>query len=201
MKNGLRIRQRIVKRLFDLFFSILGLVIFFPIITIFIVLATITSWKIGLYSQKRVGFQGEIFRMLKIRSMRGGVKMKDITVKDDPRITTFGRFLRKYKFDELPQLWNVFIGEMSLVGPRPDVPGYADKLKGEDRIILTVKPGITGPATLKFRKEEELLAEQEDPIFYNDHIIWKEKVKINIEYVKNWSLSKDVNYIIRTVFG
>ena len=123
-----------------------------------------------------------------------------VTVKNDPRINSLGKFLRRTKLDEIPQFWNVFIGDMSLVGPRPDVPGYADKLRGEDRMILTVRPGITGPATLKYRNEEQILALQNDPKKYNDEMIWKDKVEINKEYVKNWSFKNDLRILLDTFF-
>ena len=124
-----------------------------------------------------------------------------VSVKGENRITPLGVVLRKYKLDELPELWNVLIGDMSFVGPRPDVPGYADKLKGEDRRILLLKPGITGPASLKYRNEEELLAEQENPQKYNDEVLFPDKVRINIEYLDNWSFWHDIKIIIYTVLG
>ena len=124
-----------------------------------------------------------------------------ITTSKDPRITKFGHFLRKTKLDELPQLWNVLIGQMSFVGPRPDVPGYADQLEGDDKIILSVKPGITGPASLAFKDEEELLAQKDNPKQYNDEVIWPQKVKINKDYIRNYSFKNDIKYIIETVFG
>ncbi len=124
-----------------------------------------------------------------------------ITIKEDKRITIFGKFLRKFKIDELPQLINVLLGDMSFVGPRPDVKGYADELKGKDRIILRVKPGITGPATLRFKNEEEILANQIDPLKYNDEVIWKEKIKINKNYIENWTLIGDLKFILKTIFG
>ena len=116
------------------------------------------------------------------------------------RITKLGKFLRRYKLDEIPQIFNILKGDMSWVGPRPDVFGYADKLEGEDRIILSVKPGITGPAQLKYRNEEEILSKVKDPKLYNDNIIWKDKVKINKDYIENWSFTNDVNYLLRTIF-
>lgn len=201
MNQGLISWQKHLKRLFDLFFSFIGLVfLFFPIL-ILILISTISTDKFGLYRQQRIGYQGKGFYLLKIRSMIANVDGGQITLKNDPRITSFGKFLRKYRLDEIPQIWNVFTGDMSLVGPRPDVPGYADLLTGEDRIILSVKPGITGPATLKYKNEEELLAEVDDPQKYNDEIIWKDKVKINKEYIKNWSLKGDVIYLLRTFFN
>jgi lipopolysaccharide/colanic/teichoic acid biosynthesis glycosyltransferase len=124
-----------------------------------------------------------------------------ITLKGDSRVTMFGNFLRRFKLDELPQLYNVFIGDMSLVGPRPDIIGYADKLEGKDRIILTIKPGITGPATLAFRNEESILSNQDDPFAYNNEVIWLKKIELNRQYVENWSLKKDINYIFQTIFN
>jgi lipopolysaccharide/colanic/teichoic acid biosynthesis glycosyltransferase len=124
-----------------------------------------------------------------------------ISVKGESRITPLGAKLRKYKLDELPELWNVLIGDMSFVGPRPDVPGYADKLEGEDRRILLLKPGITGPASLKYRNEEELLAQQEDPQKYNDEVLFPNKVRINIEYLDHWSFWNDIKIIIYTLLG
>ena len=115
------------------------------------------------------------------------------------RCAEIGKFFRKTKIDELPQLQNVLIGKMSFVGPRPDVPGYADKLEGDDRIILTVRPGITGPSSMKYKDEEELLEKQDDPRGYNDNVIWPDKVIINREYIRNWSFKKDIAYIIKTV--
>lgn len=112
-----------------------------------------------------------------------------------------GAKLRKYKIDELPELWNVLIGDMSLVGPRPDVPGYADNLQGGDRRMLLLKPGITGPASLKYRNEEELLAGQDNPQKYNDEVLFPDKVRINIEYLDNWSFWNDIKIIVYTVFG
>ena len=124
-----------------------------------------------------------------------------VSVAGENRITPFGAKLRKYKLDELPELWNVLIGDMSFVGPRPDVPGYADKLVGEDRKILLLKPGITSPASIKYRNEEELLAQQIDPIKYNDEVIFPDKVKINLNYLENWSFITDIKLIIYTILS
>jgi len=200
MKEGLDNNQKFLKRLFDLFFSFIGLCILMIPMLVLIVVATISTGKFGLYSQNRVGLHGKIFVMYKIRSMKEGDDSIGITLKNDPRITRFGRFLRNFKLDETPQLWNVIIGDMSLVGPRPDIEGYADQLLGEDRIILSIRPGITGPATLKYKNEEALLASQPDPIHYNDHVIWKDKIEINKQYIGNWSLKGDILYILRTFF-
>jgi lipopolysaccharide/colanic/teichoic acid biosynthesis glycosyltransferase len=131
----------------------------------------------------------------------GSDRLGSITTGIDKRITPIGKILRKYKLDELPQLWNVLTGTMSFVGPRPDVRGYADTLTGEDRVILSIKPGITGPASLYFRNEEELLAKVENPSKYNDEVIWPLKVKINREYIEHYKFIQDIQYILATVLG
>ena len=154
-----------------------------------------------IFKQKRIGQHGKLFTMYKFRSMTVNHSGSSISVKGESRITPLGAKLRKYKLDELPELWNVLIGDMSFVGPRPDVPGYADKLEGEDRRILLLKPGITGPASLKYRNEEELLAQQEDPQKYNDEVLFPNKVRINIEYLDNWSFWNDIKIIIYTILG
>lgn len=154
--------------------------------------------KNGLFKQIRIGKNGKPFIIYKFRTLKGEPS-SNITTSNSPS-SPWGRFLRKTHLDELPQLFNILIGDMSFVGPRPDVPGYADKLSGDDRIILTVRPGITGPAQIKYRNEEEILAQQQDPIRYNDEVIWKDKVAINKEYVKNWSLFKDLYYLWKTLF-
>jgi len=154
-----------------------------------------------LFRQKRVGQYGELFTMVKFRSMTVAHGGSSISVAGEARITPLGAKLRKYKLDELPELWNVLIGDMSFVGPRPDVPGYADKLVGEDREILQLKPGITGPASLKYRNEEEILASVEDPISYNDEVIFPDKVRINREYMEEWSFWGDIRIIFKTVLG
>jgi len=201
MSEGLHQHQKIIKRLFDLFFSFLGLLIFLTPIFILIVLATISTNKNGLYRQNRIGLAGSVFIMYKIRSMKLGESNNGLTLINDARITRFGRFIRTYKLDELPQLWNVLKGDMSLVGPRPDIPGYADNLKGGDRLILSVRPGITGPATLKYMNEEEVLSKQLDPLEYNNQVIWKDKVELNKQYIKNWSFTQDIKYIIETILS
>ena len=188
------------KRVFDLFFSIIGIAVTFPIMLIAWVVASIETKSNGLFMQKRVGKDGKLFNVLKIKTMKeiDGVETT-VTTSKDRRITKSGAFFRKYKIDELPQLFNVLLGDMSFVGPRPDVEGYADKLEGDDRIILSIRPGITGPASIKYKNEEELLAKQTDPKEYNDKVIWPDKVRINKEYIRNWSLKKDIEYIIETI--
>jgi len=189
-----------VKRLFDIAASTIGLLLTGFIIIIAALLATLDTRRNGFFTQARVGKEGKLFNVIKIRTMRENASfVTSVTTKDDPRITALGKFFRRTKIDELPQLINVFLGQMSFVGPRPDVPGYADKPSGEDRIILTVRPGITGPATLKYKNEEEILAKQSDPEKYNTEIIFPDKVKLNREYVENYSFWKDIGYIIKTV--
>lgn len=191
-------RQRVIKRTFDLIVSsVLLIFLFFPII-LMIVIARFETGLSGLFIQKRVGRNGTIFKMFKIRTLR---ENKNHSLEElSSKSTGFGKFLRNSKLDELPQLINVLVGNMSLVGPRPDLPGYADKLQGDDRIILTVLPGITGPATIKYKNEETILKQKENPQQYNDEVIWPDKVKINKEYVENWSFMKDMKYIWQSIF-
>ena len=190
------------KWLFDRIMSLVGLIVLSPVL---LVVAILIRVKMPggpvLFKQKRVGKDGKLFTMVKFRSMSVAHGGSSVSVAGESRITPLGAKLRKYKLDELPELWNVFIGDMSFVGPRPDVPGYADKLVGEDRVILKLRPGITGPASLKYRDEETLLATVEDPIRYNDEVIFPDKVRINKEYYYNWSFWQDIRYIVRTVCG
>ncbi|WP_416137132.1 sugar transferase [Halomonas sp. HK25] len=195
-------RARFTKRAFDLLASATGLSLVWWLILLAWIAATIDTRRNGLFTQQRIGIGGKAFTLIKIRTMRD---MPDIattvTRTDDPRITRLGQLLRKTKVDELPQLWNVLIGDMSLVGPRPDVPGFADTLEGEQRLLLLVRPGITGPATLKYRKEEDLLASQQDPIAYNHKVIWPDKVRINVAYVQRWTFRQDLKYLWLTLAG
>lgn len=143
-----------------------------------------------LFKQTRIGKNGVPFTIYKLRTIPEGATVPN----------AWGAFLRSSKLDELPQLLNVLKGEMTLVGPRPDVPGYADLLQGDDRIILTLKPGITGLASLKYRNEEQLLAQQPHPQHYNDEVIWPDKVRINKWYAQNRTLIMDVQIIFYTLF-
>ena len=192
-----------IKRAFDFFISLIGFIIVSPALIVLALLVKVTSRGPVFYRQERVGLEGRIFKLLKFRTMvmNADELGTSVTVKNDFRITLAGRFLRRFKLDELPQLINVLRGDMSFVGPRPDVPGFADKLTGKDRIILSVRPGVTGPATLKYRNEEELLAKQADPNRYNAEVIYPDKVRLNREYVENYSFWKDIGYIIRTIVG
>ena len=191
-----------IKSLFDRGASLFGLIFLFPgLIIISILIRIKMPGGPVIFKQKRVGQYGRLFTMYKFRSMTVAHSGSSISVKGESRITPLGAVLRKYKLDELPELWNVLIGDMSFVGPRPDVPGYADKLEGENRRMLLLKPGITGPASLKYRNEEEILAEQENPQKYNDAVLFPDKVQINIEYLDNWSFWNDIKIIIYTVLG
>lgn len=200
--EGLNLVQSFTKRIVDFWLSFIGLILVFPIILLAWLAATLETKSNGFFIQERIGRKGRVIRIVKIKTMKEIEGFKtSITSSGDPRITRSGTFFRKAKIDELPQLWNVLIGEMSFVGPRPDVPGYVDHLKGGDRILLSLRPGITGPASLKYSDEEEVLALQENPEKYNDEVIWPDKVKINREYIKNYSLKKDLIYIWKTIVG
>jgi lipopolysaccharide/colanic/teichoic acid biosynthesis glycosyltransferase len=190
----------ISKRIFDFACASVGLVIISPLLIAIAVLIKLSSAGPVFFKQNRVGKGGKLFRMIKFRTMKENHGGSSVSVKGEPRITSIGAVLRKYKLDELPELINVIKGEMSFVGPRPDVPGYADLLEGENRIILSVRPGITSPASLKYSNEEEILASAEDPIFYNDNVIYPDKVKLNLEYVKNRTFINDLWIIICTIF-
>jgi len=185
----------------DILLSIIGLLALGWLILLSAVLARFDTGLNGFFKQTRIGKHGMPFKVIKIRTMRNIAGFTTTVSTDkDPRITKLGRFWRKSKIDELPQLINVLIGQMSFVGPRPDVPGFADMLEGEDRVILSIAPGITGPASIYFKDEEDLLAAQEDPETYNREVIWPKKVALNKAYILDYSLFKDVMYIIKTVF-
>ena len=228
-----------VKWIFDRVVALVGLLVLWPVLLIVAVLIKVKMpGGPVIFRQKRVGRDAELFTVYKFRTMTVGHGGSSVSVAGEARITPLGAKLRKYKLDELPELWNVLIGDMSFVGPRPDVPGYADKLEGEDRLILKLRPGITGPATLKYRDEENLIAdfvcevkklesekvkefllaklntqtiqtaqtvdipqkEQEIAMWYNDHVIYPDKVRINLEYYRNHSLMGDLRLILETVF-
>lgn len=187
-----------VKRFFDLLLSIFLIPFLIIPIVLFVIIATIDTGQFGLFSHKRVGQNGKLFLIYKIRTLR---KEKHVLGRLDLSATSFGKFLRQHKLDELPQIFNVLSGTMGFVGPRPDVPGFADELEGEDKIILKIKPGITGPATLKYKDEESILSQQLDPETYNRTNIWPDKVKINKKYIENYSFSLDLNFILKSIFN
>ncbi|MBK6564109.1 MAG: sugar transferase [Saprospiraceae bacterium] len=190
-----------IKRIFDFTCASVGLIFFTPLLLLIGLLIKIKMPGPVFFKQKRVGQHGELFTMIKFRTMKVDHGGSSISVKGESRITPLGATLRKYKLDELPELWNVLKGEMSFVGPRPDVPGYADNLQGEDKKILLLKPGITGPASMKYSNEEEILALQSDPKKYNDTVIYPDKVRINLEYLKRRNMVMDLWFIILTIVG
>lgn len=182
--------------------SFIGLAVLWPVLAVTAILIKVKMpGGPVIFKQKRVGRHGRLFTMYKFRSMTVNHGGSSVSVAGESRITPLGAKLRHYKLDELPELWNVLIGDMSFVGPRPDVPGYADQLKGDDREVLKLRPGITGPASLKYRDEEDLLALQEDPQHYNDEVIFPDKVRINRYYLNNYSFVKDIQMIVCTVLG
>lgn len=206
----------ILKWIFDRVVSLLGLLFLWPVL---LVVAILIKVKMPggpvLFVQKRVGKDGKLFDCHKFRTMTVKHNGSTVSVAGDSRITPLGAKLRHYKLDELPGLWDVFIGKMSFVGPRPDVPGYADKLTGNDRDVLKLRPGITGPATLKYRLEDEMISEyvaqrQKDgddrqmqviAEEYNDKIIYPDKVRLNCYYYRHYSFMKDIQIILCTVLG
>lgn len=193
--------QKALKYIFDRTMAFVGLLFLWPVLVVVAILIKCKMPGPILFVQQRVGRNGKLFNCHKFRSMTVGHGGSSVSVAGEARITPLGAVLRRYKLDELPELWDVFIGTMSFVGPRPDVPGYADKLQGEERIILTLRPGITGPATLKYRNEEELLAKVTDPQKYNDEVIYPDKVRINRYYAEHYSFIKDIQMIFCTVLG
>ena len=179
------------KRIFDLFFATLGLIITLPVLVLIYAIASIDTKQNGIFTQKRIGQFGLPFTIYKIRTFGLSIEKP---------ISRFGAFLRNSKLDELPQLWNVFKGDMSFVGPRPDIAGYYDTLEGENKLILKLKPGVTSLASIKYANEEEVLLNQADSLFYNDTIIFPDKVKMNLSYFYNNSLFGDVKIIWNTLF-
>lgn len=215
----------IIKWIFDRLVSLIGLLFLWPILLIIAILVKIKEpGGPILFRQKRIGKDGKRFTIVKFRSMRHKQKGSSVSVAGETRITSFGEKLRHYKLDELPELWNVLVGDMSFVGPRPDVPGYANKLEGDDRRILSLRPGVTGPATMKYRNEEELIAnfikdakngmltinglsvpegltDEELALWYNDNIIYPDKVRLNLYYLDHYSFWRDIQMIIYTLQG
>lgn len=191
-----------LKYVFDRVAALLGLLLIWWLL---IVVAILIKVKMpggpALFRQTRIGRHGKPFTIYKFRTMTVGHGGSSVSVSGESRITPLGAVLRKYKIDELPELWNVLVGDMSFVGPRPDVPGYADRLQGDDREMLELRPGITGPASLKYRNEEELLAAVENPQEYNDTVIYPDKVRINRYYLHNYSFVSDIKMIVCTVLG
>lgn len=218
----------LLKWCFDRIAAFIGLMFLWPVLLIVAIMVKVKMPGGGvIFTQKRVGKGGSLFTCHKFRTMipvknnegsnakRGDKGWSSVSVAGDSRITPFGATMRHYKLDELPGLWDVLIGNMSFVGPRPDVPGYADKLEGDDRDVLKLRPGITGPATLKYRLEDEMISEyvakkqaegdkrpmQEIATEYNDNVIYPDKVRLNCYYYCNYSFIKDIEMIFATVLG
>ena len=206
----------ILKWLFDRIVAFLGLAVLWPVLVIVAILVKVRMpGGPAFFVQKRVGLNGKLFKCHKFRTMTVKHNGSTVSVAGDSRITPLGAKLRHYKLDELPGLWDVLIGNMSFVGPRPDVPGYADKLQGDDRDVLKLRPGITGPATLKYRLEDEMISEyvsqkqeegdarpmQEIAVQYNDNVIYPDKVRLNCYYYRHYSFIKDIQMILCTVLG
>lgn len=193
--------NRMVKRLFDILFSFLAMIVLMPIFVMIVMIMMITMPGPVFFWQTRTGYKGRPFTIYKFRTMVVNNDDIVITLQSDKRITPFGMFLRVAKFDELPQLWNILKGDMSFVGPRPDVPGYYDKLTGDDRIVLDVKPGLTGADSIAYTYEEIILQRQQDPVkFYNEKL-FPDKVRINKEYVTQQSFLMDLKIILFTILG
>jgi lipopolysaccharide/colanic/teichoic acid biosynthesis glycosyltransferase len=185
---------------FDTILSSVSLLLLSPVFIIIYFIVRITSSGPVIFRQTRIGKYGKPFTIYKFRTMYINDGINTISIKGDNRVTAIGKILRKYKLDELPELWNILKGDMSFVGPRPDVPGYADKLIGDARRILNLKPGLTGLATLKYANEEELLACVDNPLDFNNDVIFPDKVKINLEYLDQWTLWLDIKIILKTAF-
>lgn len=188
-----------IKYIFDRSMALVAGVLLFPLLFLVALGIRLSSQGPVFFRQKRVGKDGHLFTIIKFRTMRINDGSNTVTAVGDARITPIGAFLRKWKLDELPELYNILIGDMSFVGPRPDVPGYADLLKGNDRKILALRPGITGPASLKYYNEEEILAGVGNPQEYNDTVIFPDKVRINLKYLERCSLMEDLKIIIYTI--
>lgn len=206
----------ILKWLFDRIIAFFGLLFLWPVLLVVAIMVKVKmSGGPAFFVQKRVGKGGKLFDCHKFRTMTVNHNGSTVSVAGDSRITPFGAILRHYKLDELPGLWDVLIGNMSFVGPRPDVPGYADKLAGDDRDVLKLRPGITGPATLKYRLGDEMISDyvakkqaegdirpiQEIATEYNDNVIYPDKVRLNCYYYRQYSFIKDIEMIFATVFG
>lgn len=211
----------IIKFIFDRLMALIGLLCLWPLLIVLVILIKVKMpGGPAFFTQKRVGRHGRLFTIHKFRSMAVSHDNSSVSIAGEARITSLGAILRKYKLDELPELWDVLIGNMSFVGPRPDVPGYADKLEGDNRDVLKLRPGITGPATLKYRREDEMLSgvrslvadlnddfnfdemtDQEVALWYNDNVIYPDKVRLNCYYYRHYSFVKDIQMILCTVLG
>jgi lipopolysaccharide/colanic/teichoic acid biosynthesis glycosyltransferase len=201
ISGGIPPASALAKRGFDLAVAAVALTLAAPVILVSWIIARLDTGASGFYSQTRIGRHGRPFKVIKIRTMRPGSDAgSTVTTASDVRVTPAGRFFRRSKIDELPQLFNILAGSMSFVGPRPDTPGFADLLTGADRVVLAVRPGLTGPATLKYRDEESLLAAQPDPERYNREVIFPDKVRLNRKYVECYRFAEDLRLLALTFF-
>lgn len=204
----------LVKFIFDRFMAVVGLlVLMLPMAIIALLIKVTMPGGPVVFRQTRVGKDGKLFKIHKFRTMTNEKEVSHIAYPNRARVTPLGAWLRRRKLDELPELWDVLVGHMSFVGPRPDVPGYADQLQGDDRVVLKMRPGITGPATLKYRDEEHLIeayvkqakadgdprSEDEIAQWYNDEVIYPDKVRINVDYYHHYSFFKDIKIILQTI--
>ena len=181
------------KRMFDFVFAMAGILLTGWIMLLFFMIAAVDTGQSGLFKQQRIGRFGKKFTIYKLRTM-----------KDTPRgkyISGAGRLMRRFKIDELPQFFNILTGSMSFVGPRPDIPGYYDLLQGDDRRLLQLRPGLTGPASLKYANEEAILATAKDPVYFNDHVVFPDKVRINRAYQEHAGFWMDIKMILYTLRG
>lgn len=188
-----------VKYIFDRIFAVLAIILLLPVFLIISIVMRVRTGNPLIFKQKRTGKDGRLFTIFKFRTMYENIDTNTVSTSKDYRITPEGAFLRRWKLDELPELFNVLKGDMSFVGPRPDMPGYAKSLSGEGRKILSMRPGITGPATLKYIDEEKILANVPDPVKYNDEVIFPDKVKVNLKYLERYSLLEDIKLIYYTL--
>tara|TARA_R110000868_G_scaffold118059_1_gene313268 strand:- start:3683 stop:4264 length:582 start_codon:yes stop_codon:yes gene_type:complete len=182
-----------VKRVFDLFFALFLLALLFWLIILSVIIAAIDTGTNGLFIQARIGQFGAFFKIYKLRTIKESAATGSIS------ISKLGLFFRKYRIDELPQLFNVLKGDMSFVGPRPDVSGYYDVLEGESRKLLELKPGLTSTAAIKYSNEDEILNDQADPLLYNDTFIFPDKINLNLDYYYNQSFWGDIKIILQTI--
>lgn len=192
--------MKVVKFILDRVLALVGILLCWPLLLVLAIMVKCSDGGDAFFSQERVGFHGKIFKIHKFRSMKPNSSGGMITASGEDRITPLGAVLRKYKLDELPQLWSVLIGDMSFVGPRPRVKGYADRLRGSERDLLSMRPGITGPDSLKYRREEFMLAGIPDPVAYHDTYFYPDKVRIGLYYVRHYSFLMDIKIIFATLF-
>jgi lipopolysaccharide/colanic/teichoic acid biosynthesis glycosyltransferase len=195
------LKYKFLKSFFDIFIAFFAIIVLLPFLAFIFTLLWINLKTNPIFVQIRPGYKGKLFRIYKFKTMRDANPEDVVGLTDFERITKIGGFLRKLSLDDLPQLFNVVFGQMSFVGPRPDLQGFADELIGDDRIILKIKPGVTGPATLKYKDEEQVLERQKDPEHYNRTIIWVDKVKINKKYVENYSFYLDLELILKSTLN